>query len=142
MTIRAGSTTQYWWGDGKRPKDLFENMTGSGDESVSGRTWSSHFRSYSDGYWGPAPGAAFQANSNGLFDMAGNISEWVQDCWHSNYVRAPEDGSAWENPGCDRRVVRGGYWASAPEQARSAARLSAEPELRGPQVGIRVARDL
>lgn len=140
-SIRANSNTRYWWGE-SRPKELVENLTGERDKSVTGRHWGTGFRSYGDEYWGPAPGAGFMANSNGLFDMAGNVSEWVQDCWHPNYVRAPADGSAWENPGCDRRVVRGGYWASAPEQSRSAARLSAEVDLRGPQVGIRVARDL
>jgi formylglycine-generating enzyme required for sulfatase activity len=61
--------------------------------------------------------ASFQANPFGLYDMAGNVSEWVQDCWHDTYVRAPLDGSSWDNPGCQRRVVRGGYWASSPDQA-------------------------
>ena len=52
------------------------------------------------------------------------------------------NGLAWENPGCDQRVVRGGNWAGAPKQARSAARLFAENDLRGPIVGFRIARDL
>jgi formylglycine-generating enzyme required for sulfatase activity len=139
--IRAGSVTQYWWGD-DRPEQLVENLTGSEDESTSGRRWTSGFRRYDDGYWGPAPVASFMKNSLGMFDLAGNVSEWVEDCWHQTYSQAPADGTAWVNPGCQRRVVRGGYWAGATDQARSAARLSAAANLHGPRVGIRIARDL
>ncbi len=139
--LRAGSVTQYWWGDG-RPQEQVENLTGAEDESVSGRHWTIGFRRYADGYWGPAPAASFMPNSLGIFDLAGNVSEWVEDCWHQTYSLAPTDGTAWVNPGCQRRVVRGGYWASAKDQARSAARISAGANLHGPRVGIRVARDL
>lgn len=139
--LRAGTASQYWWGDSRPPQPL-ENLTGERDVSASGRHWSAYFRGYGDDFWGPAPAASFEANPFGLFDMAGNLSEWVQDCWHATYVRAPTDGSAWENPGCGQRVVRGGNWASAPEQARSAARLFAREDLRGPIVGFRIARDL
>ena len=139
--IRAGSVTRYWWGE-NRPTSLVENLTGAEDTSRGGRHWSRGFRGYDDGYWGPAPGAPFQANSLGLYDMAGNVSEWVEDCWHQTYALAPADGSAWVNPGCERKVVRGGFWASAPEQARSASRISASVNLHGPRVGIRIARDL
>ena len=44
------------------------------------------------------------------------ICEWVADCWHASYRRAPSDGVAWFNPGCRSRVIRGGNWANAPEQ--------------------------
>lgn len=139
--LRAGSTTLYWWGD-SRPRELVENLTGEGDVSASDRSWSTFFRAYDDGYWGPAPGASFLPNPWGLHDMASNVSEWVMDCWHETYVRAPVDGSAWDNPGCTRRVVRGGYWASSPVQARSTSRLSASAGYHGPTAGFRIARDL
>ena len=139
--LRAGTTTRYWWGDG-RPESAVENLTGAEDQSPLGRVWTSGFRRYTDGYWGPAPGASFPPNPWGLHDMAGNVSEWVEDCWHDSYARAPRDGSAWVNAGCARKVVRGGYWASAPDQSRSASRLSAGVNLSGPRVGFRVARDL
>ena len=139
--LRAGSITQYWWGD-SRPRERVENLTGERDQSASERNWSTNFRGYGDGYWGPAPGMSFMSNPWGLYDMAGNASEWVMDCWHDTYVRAPVDGSAWENPGCKRRVVRGGYWASSPDYARSAARLSAANGFHGPSASFRVARDL
>jgi formylglycine-generating enzyme required for sulfatase activity len=78
----------------------------------------------------------------GVHDITANVSEWVEDCWHQNYVKAPVDGSAWVNPGCQRRVARGGYWASAPDRTRAAFRISAKPETFGVVVGIRIARDL
>jgi len=141
FALRSGSRSIYWWGDGI-PRDPLENLSGSGDVSESGRRFSNPVEDYEDGYFGPAPVGSFSANPFGLYDMAGNVSEWVQDCWHANYVRAPIDGSAWENPGCERRVVRGGYWASSERQARSASRMSAPQALKGPQLGFRVARDL
>ncbi|MEE4175586.1 MAG: formylglycine-generating enzyme family protein [Xanthomonadales bacterium] len=139
--IRAGTRSPHWWGDG-RPKESVENLAGQEDRSASGRGFSNFIRGYGDGYFGPAPVGSFQANPFGVHDLAGNVSEWIQDCWHTSYVRAPVNGQAWENPGCNRRVVRGGYWASSPRQVRSAARMSAPVSLRTPQVGFRVARDL
>ena len=139
--LRAGTRSTHWWGE-NRPDELVENLAGDQDESVSGRNFNTAFRRYNDGHFGPAPVGSYQTNAFGLFDMAGNVSEWMQDCWHSSYARAPADGSAWVNPGCSRRVVRGGYWASAPRQNRSASRLSAPADLTTPQVGFRIARDL
>ena len=139
--LRAGTRSGYWWGDG-RPRGTLENLAGDGDRSDSGRLFGNPLRGYRDGYFGPAPVGSFEPNAWGLLDMAGNLSEWVQDCWHANYMRAPVNATAWENPGCERRVVRGGYWASRPEQARSAARTSAPATLKAPQLGFRVAREL
>jgi formylglycine-generating enzyme required for sulfatase activity len=78
----------------------------------------------------------------GIYDIAGNVSEWTEDCWHDNYIKAPVDGSAWVNPGCNRRVVRGGYWAGSPLRTRAAFRIAAEADTYGPVVGFRIARDL
>ncbi|MGH8147305.1 MAG: formylglycine-generating enzyme family protein [Rhodanobacteraceae bacterium] len=138
---RAGTTTRYWWGDGV-PTSKVENLTGSGDRSPSHRSWANAFKGYNDGYWGPAPVMSFQSNPFGLYDMDGNVSEWVADCWHENYNRAPSDGSAWLNPGCTQRVIRGGSWGSAPDQDRSSFRLSASADARSGRVGFRVVRDL
>ncbi|TBR39693.1 MULTISPECIES: formylglycine-generating enzyme family protein [Dyella] len=139
--LRGGTTTRYWWGSGP-PTGKPENLTGSGDRSQSGRRWSNAFANYRDGYWGPAPVMSFQANPYGLYDINGNVSEWMQDCWHDNYVRAPVDGGAWVNPGCGVRVVRGGSWGSSPEQVRSAYRQGADGSLRTGRVGFRVVREL
>lgn len=138
---RAGSTARYAWGPNP-PTRPIGNFTGDGDRSVSGRSWTRAFQRYSDGYWGPAPVGTYAANAFGLHDMSGNVSEWVEDCWHDSYRRAPTDGTPWVNPGCGRRVVRGGSWGSAPDQTRSAFRLSAATDTRSARVGFRVARDL
>jgi formylglycine-generating enzyme required for sulfatase activity len=139
--LRAGRKSRYWWGEGA-PRAALENLTGQGDLSRSRRQWTTYFAGYEDGHWGPAPAASFQANPFGLHDMGGNVGEWVSDCWHDGYLRAPTDGSAWINPGCRLRVIRGGYWASAPDQARSAYRLSAQPDRSDARIGFRIARDL
>ena len=139
--LRAGTTSRYWWGDGT-PASKVENLTGQGDRSPSGRRWSNAFQGYRDGFWGPAPVMSFAPNAFGLYDIDGNVSEWVQDCWHDSYLRAPHDGSAWVNPGCGVRVVRGGSWGSSPEQVRSAYRQGAEASVRSGRVGFRVLREL
>jgi formylglycine-generating enzyme required for sulfatase activity len=139
--LRARSATRYPWGDGD-PDKVVGNFTGEGDRSPSKRSWTSVFAHYSDGYWGPAPVKSFPPDRFGLYDMEGNVSEWVEDCWHDNYVRAPRDSTAWINPGCERHVVRGGSWGSDPDQVRSAFRLAAAASTRSARVGFRVARDL
>lgn len=139
--LRGGTSTRYWWGDDS-PKRRVENVTGSGDRSRIGRSWSHAFHGYSDGYWGPAPVMSFAANPFGLYDIDGNVSEWVADCWHDNYIHAPADGSAWLNPGCSSHVLRGGSWGSSPEQVRSAYRQGAGSDVRSGRVGFRVVREL
>jgi formylglycine-generating enzyme required for sulfatase activity len=139
--LRAGSTGRFWWGDGSPPR-VVENLTGDGDDSRARRSWSMAFRKYTDRFWGPAPVASFDPNPFGLYDMGGNVGEWVRDCWHDTYIRAPADGTAWVNPGCSQRVIRGGYWASSPDQTRSAFRLFAKPDFHDARIGFRIARDL
>jgi formylglycine-generating enzyme required for sulfatase activity len=139
--LRGGTKTRYWWGDGV-PSHPVENLTGSADRSRSGRRWSNAFRGYRDGHWGPAPVMSFAANPFGLFDIDGNVSEWVVDCWHDSYLRAPTDGSAWINPGCRAHVLRGGSWGSSPEQVESAYRQGANGDARSARVGFRVVREL
>ena len=139
--VRAGSAARYPWGDGN-PEKAIGNFTGEGDRSPSKRSWSQAFPRYSDGFWGPAPVHSFPPNALGLFDMDGNVSEWTEDCWHDNYVRAPRESNAWVNPGCERHVVRGGSWGSDPLQVRSAFRIAAPAETRSARVGFRIARDL
>lgn len=139
--LRAGTTTPYWWGSGT-PSRVVENVTGSGDQSRNGRRWTHAFEGYTDGFWGPAPIQSFLPNPFGLYDMDGNVSEWVRDCWHDNYTRAPDDGGAWVNPGCTNRVLRGGSWGSAPGQVRSAYRQGAGATTRSGRVGFRIVREL
>lgn len=145
FVARAGGSSTYWWGEGS-PAEPVENLTGERDRSPGKREWSTSFEKYGDGHWGPAPvgsiGDGEMSHPMGVQDIAGNVSEWTEDCWHQNYMKAPTDGSSWVNPGCGRRVVRGGYWASSPDNSRAAFRISANPDTIGPVVGFRVARDL
>jgi len=142
---KAGGNGSYWWGEGS-PAEAVENLTGERDKSPAKREWSTYFKAYGDGHWGPAPAGLIADDAlvhpMGVYDITGNVSEWMADCWHQNYVKAPTDGSAWVNPGCERRVVRGGYWASAPEQSRAAFRFPVNAKSYGSVIGFRVARDL
>jgi formylglycine-generating enzyme required for sulfatase activity len=139
--LRAGSRTLYPWGDGSPPRNA-GNFTGGRDRSPTGRHWNNAFKGYGDGYWGPAPAGRFAANPWGVRGLAGNVSEWVADCWHDGYRRAPVDGTAWLNPGCRTRVVRGGSWASSPEQTRSSWRAPAGVDSTNGRIGFRVVREI
>lgn len=139
--LRGGSTTPYPWGQGQ-PKRLVGNLTGEGDQSSRGRRWGNAVPGYRDGFWGPAPVRSFPPEAYGSFDLIGNASEWTLDCWHDSYKRAPMDGSAWVNPGCRQRVVRGASWASALEQARSAFRQGTDAHSTSARTGFRVVREL
>ena len=89
-----------------------------------------------------APVATYKANAFGLYDMMGNVWEWVQDCWHDSYTGAPTDGSIWEAGKCEFRVLRGGSWYFVPLVVRSANRFRFSPSVRDISIGFRVARTL
>ncbi|MFZ5657320.1 MAG: SUMF1/EgtB/PvdO family nonheme iron enzyme [Pseudomonadota bacterium] len=139
--LRAGGQGPYPWGEGAPPPGT-GNFTGEGDRSPTGRTWKNAFRGYIDGAWGPVPVGRYLPGRFGLHDLAGNVSEWVADCWHASYRRAPRDARAWVNPGCRQRTVRGGSWASSPEQTRSAWRMQFDADTTNARMGFRVVRDL
>ena len=126
---RAGTTTRYSWGD-----DIGRNRAhcnGCGSEWDRKQT---------------APVGSFAANSFGLYDMHGNVWEWVADCWHDNYEGAPTDGRAWTTGGDESlAVLRGGDWGSAPSGLRSANRYGDGPSYRGDvngSKGFRLVQDL
>ena len=88
------------------------------------------------------PVGSYPANPFGLFDMAGNAWQWVQDCYQITYAGAPTDGSAWLGGDCTKRVIRGGSWYDAPRLLRAANRDAYSASLRLANTSFRVARDL
>ena len=83
----------------------------------------------------------FQPNFFGLYDMHGNVSEWVEDCYKVSYASAPSDGSAVRGD-CASRVLRGGSFSGGPWLLRSAKRFASNPGLRTYNQGFRLARTL
>lgn len=122
---RAGTQTVYPWGD--------EIGTGNASCAGCGGKW--------DGD-APAPVGSFSPNRFGLYDMAGNVSQWVEDCVHYDYDGAPADGSAWTDAACGSRVLRGGAFVFPPSDERAARRLFGAPDFRINYNGFRIARTL
>jgi formylglycine-generating enzyme required for sulfatase activity len=91
---RGGTQTTYPWGP-----DFVPGMAGC---KICGGLWENK----------PAPVGSFPPNNFGLYDMVGNIFEWVEDCYHASYKDSPpNDGAAWLTGDCRRRVGRGsGSW--------------------------------
>ena len=122
---RAGTETAYSWGDSIGVNRA--NCDGCGSQWDNEKT---------------APVGSFAANAWGVYDMHGNVLEWVQDCYNSNSEGAPKDGSAWgSEEGC-WRVQRGGSWAESLKDSRSASREDSPTYFRYSFFGFRIARDL
>jgi len=124
---RAGTTTAYYWGDDINNGNANANCKGCGSKWDDQQT---------------SPVGSFAANPFGLYDMAGNVFQWVQDCNHPDYNGAPTDGSAWTSGDCSNRVVRGGSWGSDPQALRSAYRFWGRTDDRVLILGFRVGRTL
>ena len=85
---------------------------------------------------------SFSANAFGLKDMLGNVLQWTQDCWYTNYQGAPVDGSPRTAADCAQRELRGASWFTAPGIARASYRNHFGPDYRTSSVGIRLVRDV
>ena len=97
-----------------------------------------------NGLDGPTAVGSFAANRFGLYDMHGNVWEWVEDCYVATYSGAPGDGSA-RTTGCGsspRAVMRGGSWVNYPGWLRSAVRNWSTPSGRYYDLGFRLAQDI
>ena len=121
----GGTESPFWWG--------YEEMPGK----AHCLTCDSPFDPRK-----PAKIGSFDPNQFGLYDMAGNVSEWVQDCWHENYNGAPDDGSVWEGGDCTQRIVRGGSFISPQQSIRRNKRDKFRSDSGYDHVGIRVVREV
>lgn len=95
-----------------------------------------------DGFNYTAPAGSFPANAFGVYDMHGNVYEWVADCQNDDYNGAPVDGSPWLTGYCASRMIRGNDYSEAPIFSRSGNRNDRDPATRGDWLGFRIAREL
>jgi formylglycine-generating enzyme required for sulfatase activity/predicted Ser/Thr protein kinase len=93
-----------------------------------------------DNFVHTAPVGSFRANAFGLYDMLGNVFEWVTDCWNDNDADAPLDGSAWIEGDCSSHILRGGSWFTQPGYVRASFRNHFPADDRSSSFGFRVAR--
>ncbi|MFP8780117.1 SUMF1/EgtB/PvdO family nonheme iron enzyme [Hydrogenophaga sp. RWCD_12] len=134
---RAGTTKSRWWGDNITRADAKYGPDECPQQKNCGGVASG------TGRWPyTAPVGSFAPNPFGLYDMLGNVWKWTADCWHSDYNGAPIDGSAWDEPECKRRVIRGGSWSDVPGYIRAATRSGMPSDLRKNYLGLRVVRDM
>lgn len=120
---RAGSKTRYFFGDDEAELGQYAWYEGNSREETR-------------------PVGKRKANGFGLYDMHGNVWQWVEDCYHGSYEGAPSDGSAWATGDCRRRVLRGGAWVNAPEALRAATRFGFEPVFGAVDIGFRLGRTM
>jgi sulfatase modifying factor 1 len=141
---RAGTISQAYWGDNQDDACLYANgIDATLTERFPKGKWETAVTCH-DGYIHTAPVGSFKPNAFGLYDMEGNVFEWVEDCWIPGYKHAPNNGSARvTRPDCNERVNRGGSWTAMPTGLRSAHRGDDNYErTRVVDLGFRVAREL
>ena len=98
---------------------------------------------YADGNTdGPHEVDQQRPNPFGLFDMNGNVWEWVEDCFREGYAPTQTDGAAWKSEPCGKRVMRGGSFRYGPNMLRSAGRGLDGVDTKDDDRGFRVARQL
>ena len=130
-SARAGTTTRFSWG-GQAPACI--NGAVNGAKFDDGNSCSAN---------GTSPVGSFSPNGFGLYDMHGNVWEWVEDCAKVSYAGMRRDGAAvGDRDGTCSRVKRGGSWGSEATRLRSASRSWVSREDRHTGNGFRVARSL
>ncbi len=123
---RGGTQTRYWWGPG-----------------FKGNTANCHYCGPHQGTIGITRAGSYPANPFGLFDVSGNLNEWVRDCWNTTYEGAPTDGSPWLEGGCQYNMLRGGARNYDPVHIRPANRSHIMyPNHNENMHGLRVVREL
>ena len=127
---RAGTTTPFYFGE-----TIIPDLVNFDGNSTYGSAPKGIYREQTIDV------GSFPPNGFGLYDMHGNVWEWCEDYWHSNYNGAPIDGRVWVDPDASEnayRLLRGGSWLSTPQDCRSAVRYSNSPGYRSFIIGFRV----
>lgn len=129
---RAGTSTKYWWGD--------HSPAGCDTSVVNGARFGDTVSNGCEPISTDVVGT-YETNPFGLYDVHGNVWEWVEDCHNTSYTGAPVDGSAWLTGDCSVRGLRGGGWLTSSHSLRSAQRNANSTTSRSLHNGFRVARD-
>jgi len=119
---RGGTQTKYWWGDQFEPG--MSNCKNCTDIAPTEQ---------------PMKVGSFKPNPFGLYEMGGGVDQWVEDCWHKNFLGAPVDGSPWVEGDCVAHVIRSGSWKNDARYVRPSNRDSYDTNVRYPTHGFRVA---
>lgn len=133
--VRSGSNDIYFFGDDPGRLCEFANAA-----DLSALTDYPNFsvNRCDDGYVRTSPVGRFKPNPVGLFDVYGNVWEWVEDCWIENYEYHPDNGAANLAGDCSRRGFRGGGYGDIPHFARSTLRNRGNAEHRKDDIGLRL----
>jgi formylglycine-generating enzyme required for sulfatase activity len=128
---RAGTATPFWWGI-----SISTDQANYDGNHIYGGGVKGEYRNTTLSV------ASFRPNPWGLYQVHGNVYDWVEDCFHDSYEGAPTDGTAWTARDCPYRVLRGGSGNSEPQYLRAAFRNSTNADNRHDDIGFRIARTL
>ncbi len=137
---RANTSTVHPWGGSAHEACGYANVHDQTSKRENKFSWAS--LNCDDGYAQTAPVGSFEANEFGLYDMLGNVWEWVADCWNGSYENAPTNSTVWRKGDCHRHISRGGSWGNGPKNLRSAGRVRSDAGNRGDNYGFRIAKNL
>ena len=136
--VRAGTETTYFWGEDPAALCAYANAA---DQRALAHYPAFDVNACDDGHVRTSAVARYRPNPWGLYDLYGNVWEWVEDCWNISYAGAPADGSAWLNGDCTRRVFRGGGYGDIPRFARSTLRNRSDSRDRKDDIGFRLVAE-
>lgn len=137
FTYRLPSESEWEWAAGAGADTLYTWGKGFIKERANCKKCSKQGKSQQT-----TPVRSFPPNKFGIHDMAGNVWEWVQDCWVDNYNNATEDQAPRTITGkCGNYTIRGGAWNSPKRQITTTARLGIWAETKSNYIGFRLVKD-